>query len=83
MKIVSEPRENLSSFLHQIKFIVFKRERLKKVYSATFFTDIYRIENIDRISLQLKTSRFHGNFDVIFEGMFLRYTQENYFKALF
>ena len=33
MKIVSEPRKNLSSFFHQIKFIVFKKVWLKKRFS--------------------------------------------------
>ena len=45
-KIVTEPRKNLSSFFHQIKFIVSKKVWLKEgllSYSATsfFFTDIY------------------------------------------
>ena len=35
MKLVcGGPRNNLSSFVNQIKFIVFKRVQLKKVYSA-------------------------------------------------
>ena len=46
-KIVTEPRKNLSSFFHQIKFIVSKKVWLKNRllrYSATsfFFTDICR-----------------------------------------
>ena len=31
---MSETRKNLSSFFHQIKFIVFKKLWLKKLYSA-------------------------------------------------
>ena len=50
MKTVSEPRKNLSSFFPQIKFIVFKRERLKNgllSYSATFFfPQIYTAKQI-------------------------------------
>ena len=42
---MSEPRKKLSSFFRQIKLIVFKRARLKKVYSAVvphfFFLKIY------------------------------------------
>ena len=46
MKLVGGgPRNNLSSFVNQIKFIVFKRVQLKKVYSAIvphlFFSQIY------------------------------------------
>ena len=45
LKNVSEPRKNLSSFFHQIKFIVLKRVQLQKsllCYSATsFFPQIY------------------------------------------
>ena len=53
---LSEPRKNLSSFFHQIKFIVSKNVWLKKgllSYSATsfFFTYIYRIVNFDQIFL--------------------------------
>ena len=43
--IVSEPRKDLSSFFHQIRFTVIKRVRLKKSllsYSGTsFFSQIY------------------------------------------
>ena len=32
-----------------------------------FFTDIYYMVNFDRIDLQISTSRFYDNVDVIFE----------------
>ena len=59
------------SFL-PINIKVFKREQLKKClfsYSATtfFFTDIHRIVNFGRICLLLNSSRFWGNFNVIFQ----------------
>ena len=47
---MSEPRKKLSSFFRQIKLIVFKRARLKKVYSAVvphvFFLKIYTARKI-------------------------------------
>ena len=41
---MSEPKKNVGSFFDQIKFIVFKRVRIKKNYSAVvtyFFSQIY------------------------------------------
>ena len=85
LKNVSEPRKNLSSFFHQIKFIALKRVRLKKIllsYSATFFfTDIYCMVNFDKICLQLSTSRFQGNFDVIFKFLESRNIPRENFKT--
>ena len=58
MKIVSEPRKNLSSFFHQIKFIVFKIVWIKKGllnYSPIllFLTDIYHIVILIKFSYSL------------------------------
>ena len=52
---MSEPKNNFSSFFHQIKFTLFKRVRLKKCllsYSATsfFLTDIYRMVSFDKFA---------------------------------
>ena len=48
-------KKNLTSYFHQIKFIVFKKVRLKKSllsYSATsVFTNKYHMVNFDRICL--------------------------------
>ena len=68
---MSESRKNFRSFFHQIKFMIFKRVRLKNSllsYSATpfSFTDIYRMVNFDWICLKLNTSRFWDNFDTFF-----------------
>ena len=46
LKILSETRKNLSSFFHQIKFIVFKKVWLRKVllsYSAASFFHRYKL----------------------------------------
>ena len=45
LKIMSKSRKNLSSFFHQIEFIVFKKEWLKKdllnCSTTSFFFQIY------------------------------------------
>ena len=55
---MNEPRKNLSSFFHQIKFIVFKIVWIKKGllnYSPTllFLTDIYHIVILIKFSYSL------------------------------
>ena len=65
--------KELKLIFSPIKFMIFKTVWSKKrnllSYSATSFpfTDMYWMGNFDRIFLELKNSRFYGNFDVSFE----------------
>ena len=78
--------KTFSLFFHQNRFIVFKKGWLKKrilSYSATslFFTDKYSIVNFDRILPLHNTSRFWGNFDVIFEFLESQNISSRIFKT--
>ena len=59
---------------------------IKKVFTQLqchiiFFAYIYCIVNFDWIFLQLNTSRFQGNFDVIFEFLESKIIARRIFKA--